>query len=477
MSLAFTFRLLLPPAVFLALYWLGLWVWFHTDDFTLLWLAQLPPTEFWPKLLEPRAQGTFRPLSERLYFYLFYGWFGLDAFPYRCLVFATQIVNLWLLTAVVRKISGSAAAGVAAACFWALHHGLATTMSWSSAYNQALSAFFMLAAFRLFLEFAESGRLWLYVLQWLTFLAGFGALENVVVYPGLLLIWAVLYRRDRLLWVLPLFLGSGLLAWIQFSAPKTTDSELYALHFDLPTLLATLAHYLRSAFAARGPLWIAAALGAALAAGAALEARRGRFLAAFGWGWFCVALAPFLPLSGHLSDYYLFFPAAGLAITAAALVRAAWDKSRLTAAAALAVTACWLYPCATYAADVVRFNYDRSVRARNLVGGLAYARRAHPNQTLLLTGVDESFFYASIYHDVLHIAGLFDVFLAPDRNFVAHSEAAPDISRFFASEQEVLLGIRRESIAVYDASGARLREITRQYERMAPLRLQSAAGQ
>ncbi len=464
---------LLPPAVFFAVYWLGLWVWFHTDDFTLLWLAQLPPGEFWPRLLEPRAQGTFRPLSERLFFYLFYGWFGLDAFPYRLLVFGTQVVNLWLLSSIVRKISASAAVGVLAACFWAMHHGLATTMSWSSAYNQALSALFILAAFRVFLAFSESGRFSLYALQWLLFLVGFGALENIVVYPALVLVWAVLYRRDRVRWVLPMFLGSALLTWIQFSAPKTTDSDLYALHFDPLTVASTLAHYLRSALGARGAVWIAMVVGGVVAIGSIVEARRGRPLGLLGWGWFVVALAPFLPLAGHLSDYYLFLPAAGLAIIAAALTKTAWEANPLARVAAVGALAAWLYPCATYAADIVRFNYERSIRARNLVGGLAYARRAHPNKTLLLTGIDEGFFYSSIYHDALHIAGLFDVYLAPDRNYVNREGADPRISRFFASKDEVLLGIRRDSIAVYDASGMRLKEITHQYERLAPIRLKA----
>ena len=132
-------RWLLAPTLFLSVYWLGLWVWFHTDDFSLLWMVMLPDEEFWPRLLQPRAQGTFRPLSERLYFRIFYSAFGLNALPYRMLVFGTQIVNLWLFTALARRISKSWTVAVSAACLWGVHHGLAVTMSWSSAYNQALS--------------------------------------------------------------------------------------------------------------------------------------------------------------------------------------------------------------------------------------------------------------------------------------------------------------------------------------------------
>ncbi len=82
-----------PAIPFLWLYHRGLWCWFHGDDFSLLLLAAFPEKEFWEALFQLRAQGTFRPLSERLFFYFFHGWFGFDAFPYRVLVFATQIVT------------------------------------------------------------------------------------------------------------------------------------------------------------------------------------------------------------------------------------------------------------------------------------------------------------------------------------------------------------------------------------------------
>ena len=96
----------IPAFLSLLLYYRGLWCWFHGDDFSLLLLVSLPDHEFWPALWQPRAQGTWRPLSERLFFYYFYHWFGLDAFPYRLLVFATHIVNLWLLAAVTHRLRG-----------------------------------------------------------------------------------------------------------------------------------------------------------------------------------------------------------------------------------------------------------------------------------------------------------------------------------------------------------------------------------
>ncbi len=95
---------LVAPALLLLLYHRGLECWFHRDDFSILRIAMLPPEEFWRNLFEPRAQGTFRPLSERLFFYGFFEWFGLNATPYRVLVFVTQVANLFLLSVIARRL-------------------------------------------------------------------------------------------------------------------------------------------------------------------------------------------------------------------------------------------------------------------------------------------------------------------------------------------------------------------------------------
>lgn len=464
---------LLPPLALYAVYWLGLWVWFHTDDFSLLRTAQLPATEFWPQLLQPRAQGTYRPLSERLFFYSFYQWYGLNAFPYRVLVFCTQVVNLWLFTAIARRITGSLVTAVLASCLWALHHGLATAMSWTSAYNQPLSSFFVLLSFWLFLKFAESGRISLYVLQWFTFLIGFGALETVVVYPALLLAWCIFFRRDRWAWAAAMFAGSAFLAWIQFSTVTTERPDVYAFSVAPLDLARTLWFYLKIDFAAYRPGWLVLVTGGPIAAATLYEAAHGRFNALFGWAWFGITLAPFLPLSGHLSVYYLFFPSAGLALAASAVAQRYWATNLLWRAPIVVVLALWVSFTASTAVNSVSYNYLKSIRARNLVGGLAYARAEHPNKTLLLAGIDTEFFYGSMQHHLLHIVHLYDVYLAPDRNFIEARPAQESADRYFLSTEEVLRGLHRDSLVVYDASGLQLREVTKQYRALAPLRLKA----
>lgn len=445
----------LPPCVLLAVYWTGLWVWFHHDDFTLLWQAQLPAREFWPHLLEPRAQGTYRTLSERLYFYFFHQWFGFNAFPFRLLVFVTQTVNLWLFTTVVRRVSGSLAVGVLSACLWAAHHGLAATMSWSSAYNQALCSFFLLVSFWLFLRFAESGRIRIYALQWFTFLAGFGALESIVVYPAIVIAWCVLFRRDRLRWALPMLVGSLVLVWIQMSGPSGGRTDAYALVFAPGALAETLLYYCRNAFAAGGPAWIAWAISLPLAGLALCDAARVRLCAVFGWVWFGVALGPFLPLAHHVSDYYLFFPSAGLALAAATIAVRLWEYGWPARTSAAVVLSLWAAVTIPAARKETASNHAQSIRARDLVSGLAAARAQYPNHALLLTGIDEAFFNASIGQQMLPVTGLFNIYLAPGGDFSPQA--------FTLSAERTQRGLMRNSVIVYDASSSPPRDVTLGY--------------
>ncbi|PYT10738.1 MAG: hypothetical protein DMG59_28070 [Acidobacteria bacterium] len=77
----------LPPLVCLIVFWRVPFTWFISDDFA--WLS-LPLqvhslNDFWDAVFTPRAQGTVRVLSERLFFLVFSSLFGLHArFPTAC---------------------------------------------------------------------------------------------------------------------------------------------------------------------------------------------------------------------------------------------------------------------------------------------------------------------------------------------------------------------------------------------------------
>ena len=462
-----------PPLLLYAVYWKGLFVWFHGDDFTLIEHVRAPANEFWALLFEPRAQGTYRTLSERLFFYYFHQWFGLNGFPFRVLPFATQVVNLWLLGALLMKAGAGRGAAVTAACFWAVHHGLSGTMSWSSSYNQALFSFFLLISLLGFQAFLRGGGLGFYLLQWVTFLSGFLALETIVIYPAIALGYALAFARKRWFWALPMFLGSGLIAWVQLQAtPPGAGSGAYHMSFNPLDWAVALRYYVDLAFAGSSDAWAAWLLAGALAAFAAWKAVRGDMAPLFGWYWFLAALVPYLPLGGHLSDYYLFLPSAGIAITAGAAVVEAWRRGWVARATAAALLAVFLNGSLRYSDSIVEYSYTTSIRCRNLVTGLRYARALHPDKTILLASIDDVFFYASIYHDLFKLAGVWDVYLAPDANSVRQRPDRANIDRFLMPPDDALRATLRGDVVVYDASGMRLRGITSLYSAYAPARLE-----
>jgi hypothetical protein len=273
-----------------------------------------------------------------------------------------------------------------------------------------------------------------------------------------------------------MFAGSVFLAWIQSSTVVTERPAVYALSLDPSDVARTIWFYLKNDFAAYRTAWIVALVAGPLAAATLYEVTQRRFAASFGWAWFVITLAPFLPLPAHLSVYYLFFPSAGLALAASAVAYHYWSADRLWRIPIVLVLAVWAFVTASTAVDAVTYNYRKSIRARNLVGGLAYARAQHPNKTLLLVGIDTDFFYGSIQHGLLEVCHLYDVYLAPDRTFIETLPNQESADRYFLSGEEVLLDIRRDSLIVYDASGMRLHEITKQYHALAPLRLKAIEG-
>src|ERR1017187_4579396 len=91
-----------PSLVCLLVYRSGFAAWFRADDFA--WLGLTLRVHNFRDLLDmlvlPAAEGTFRPWSERAFFMAGFSLFGLDAVPFRILIFATQFANLVLVATI-----------------------------------------------------------------------------------------------------------------------------------------------------------------------------------------------------------------------------------------------------------------------------------------------------------------------------------------------------------------------------------------
>lgn len=464
-----------PTAICIAIYWLGLKAWFHQDDFA--WLNLYLSVSDFPTLMHalfaPMAQGTIRPWSERLFFLAFYDIFGLDALPFRVWVFITQAANLVLLASVVRRVTGSRHAGLWAPVLWTVNTALAVPLSWTSAYNQVLCAFFLLLAFDLLLRHIETGdrRYWFW--QWAVFLLGFGALEINVVYPALAVAYTLCCARSFVKKALWLFVASGaytaLHMWI---APKETSGS-YAMYFD-GRLFETLGEYLTWA---AGPIrltllyvqggwltfavWATGAILLALAAFAAWQISRRRLLAAFFIAWFLILIAPVLPLRDHVTGYYVMLPAIGFAGLGAWAFATAWSAGWRWRTPAIAFVAVYLACNVVVVREAVAYNYQRSQQIGRLVWGVEQVSRMHPRKAILLTNISSDLFWGGVFDRPFRMIGASEVYLAPGSEGVIekHPELG-DIMPYILPPGAALRALDEGRAVVYAFEGGRLRNKT-----------------
>ncbi len=428
------------PSLFcIALYWLGLKTWFLQDDFA--WLSlnrQLQETgDLWSLLFTPQAQGTIRPLSERAFFLALHGLFGMDALPFRIVVFATQCANLLLLSSIALRLTGSRMAGFLAPVLWAANGTLATAMSWTSAYNQVLCGFFVLAAFRALLAYIDTGKRRYLALQWLLFLLGFGALEIMVVYPAMAAAYIGLMARRYWRGALCLFLPSVLYTAIHWHYAPKPASGPYAMHWT-SSMLATLWTYwsyalgpanLQSAsMALRRWMTLAGtlALTGGLAAVVWFQLRRGNRLGLFLLACFGILLGPVLPLRDHISEYYLTMPVFALAVLGAWGLRLAWLSRWPVRAAALALAGIYFASSLPAARALTTWRYHLGERVESLVAGLVRARELYPDKAILLSDLPSDVFWGALVDKAHWTAGVQNVYLVPgsESAIQAHPELA-----------------------------------------------------
>lgn len=471
----------LPIVFFAWMYWFGLRAWFQQDDFA--WLSQglsiVTWRDFVESLFTPRAQGTIRPWSERLFFISFYHWFGLDHRPYHFWVGVTQVANLLLLQSITLKITRSRLAAVAAPVIWLANAALATPLSWLSAYNEILCSFFLLAAFRLLLQWIETGRMRWFWYQLGVFVLGFGALELNIIYPALATIWCHLTARSHLKRTLWLFPISAAYAVIHFTvAAKPTDGP-YARYWDA-SMIQTFLHYCGTALAGglilphwRVPSWSweAAAwiLGLAAIAYAVWAWRRGERLPVFGIVWFMCAIGPVLPLRDHLTSYYVTVPSMGLALLAAVSIRDAFRNTWWSRVTVLVLVLIHLTLSIPVNRRETRWRWERGHRIRVLVEGMERAHELHPGKMILLTGMNSELFWSGLYDGPNRLYGATEVYLAPgeEESIDLHPDLG-DVTQLVCSKGVAARALSKGHAVVYQVEQTALRNITHRYQRSIP---------
>ncbi len=476
----------------------GLRCWFMQDDFA--WLALLRKVHqsrtLTNALFAPEAQGTIRPWSERGFFLLFETLFGFDSLPYRIWVFLTMAANVVLVAWITRRITGSRVAGFLAPILWVANASVSTVLAWSSAYNEALCALFLLGALALFIRFAETGRPVWWWWQVVVFTLGFGALELNVVYPALAAAYAICItqdgaaresRRRLLVSLIPLFVISVVYFFVhRAAAPFPTDGP-YAIHFDR-RIFRALAIYWQWSLTPYN-FWPAgivlhrrAFLGIAslaLAIFCVREVIRRRYFVIFCALWFLITIAPMLPIPDHHTDYYVTIPLIGLSILTAwgavSVFRSDWKPSgwvwlRLPyRIAALLLIAGYLRVTTTVSQSNTLWWMNHSSQARALILGADAAHRAHPGKTIVLDAVTTDLYEDAVAQQGFYPLGLDYVYLTPGSEVSIHPSTNPDYLQRMVLEPAVMLhAIARDRVVIYSVFGDHLRNITDSWERSAP---------
>ena len=168
----------LPAVLSMVVFSDGFNAWFQQDDFAHLKLAAQTQISGLPGLLiRPIAQGTFRPLSERLFYWAGYHWGGLEPAPFRAMCFLFHALNCVLFFRLLLRLGGGALAAMAGACVWAVNPCLTLPVTWTATTNQVFWISCVLAAFYAFVLYCENGRPRFLALSWIIYLTGYGMLD------------------------------------------------------------------------------------------------------------------------------------------------------------------------------------------------------------------------------------------------------------------------------------------------------------
>ena len=451
------------------LYWPALHDGYRLDDYAWLCLRNTIAAgrSLWWALFSPQAQGTIRPLGERLWFLLASSLFGLNPVPLHVLALCTQVANVLLLADAGWRLTGSRHAAAIAAILWVVNDALVDPIVWASAFNEVLYTFWLLLAFNAFLRGLQTrSRIWLPV-QVIALVFALGTLELAVTFPAIAAAYAILLARSRWksvlpsaaiaaafvalhLWAVPLpqggpykltlgwgVLGNLLHRWATVLGPEEFG-RIHPMNFVL-TRLATVA------------------LSAAILLWTAVSARRGRWVPLFCLLWFVIPLAPTLPLLDRSILYYTFLPSIGLAWLAGdATVRVASWQGRSVAIACAALYAMCQIPSTVFVRD---WDRDQSLnvaaREARLSEAVREIRRMQPDGPVFLSGLDWEQFWWGLCYGQLTREGFADLHVLPDA--AAHGVLIPPKEWCFTqdfqfSREETERLLREGRARVYDVS-------------------------
>jgi hypothetical protein len=447
--------------------------WFFQDDFAWLGLRLgiNSPHDLVLVLFSPKAEGTIRTLSERLYFLIFPALFELNVVPLKVWTFLTELANIALLIQITRRLTSSPLAGFFAAILWTANTGLALALGWSSAYNEIAFAFVILLAFRLFLQHIDTGKRKYWFWQWVVFLLGFGVLELNVIYPALAAGYALCCARSYFRRTLYLFIPSILFIAAHFAFIPAPSDPHYKMYFGSSTLTMLWTYWaytlagLRDDQSNQHLFWpglsVTIAITLTLVVFAASKLRRRDWLPVFLLGWFLVVISPILPLRDHFTEYYVVAPSIGLAILGAWALASARGPTSVVAGA---LAALYLALSITGLHTTEKYFYNRARPMKYIVQGLKSLPQAETSKVILIDGVDNELFWSGISDDPFRLLGISRVYLTPGSEAFINPHAEwGGISRFVIGLDDALALLSNHQGVVFRLQGRELDDITASY--------------
>ncbi len=211
----------------------------------------------------------YRPLGGLFYRSMF-AVFGFNPLPFRVACFAIFLINLALLYATARKLTGSREVGLLTALVGSYHAGFEDFYYNTGMIYDLLCFSFYAGALLLYAHARREGRR----LRWpqavcvvALYVCALNSKEMAVTLPAAVLLYELIYHRPRFtkgdLW--RWLVGEARLAWllaamtVPFLFAKLSQASAfwgvsdYKLHVSLARYLGTYAHYLNNAFYQRIP--------------------------------------------------------------------------------------------------------------------------------------------------------------------------------------------------------------------------------
>jgi len=421
---------LLPVVALLILYGRVLRAWFQFDDFAWLSLRNTLANgrSIWWALFSPQAQGTIRPLSERLYFLAFSHGVTPDPLPFRIMALLTVSVCAVLIVHLAQRTGASPWTPCFVGLLWVSNPNLAVPLVWASAYNQALYSLFVLTGLIALMRYLKQHRPIDLVLLWASLILALGANESGIVLSAIAVLYITIFDRRSSRLAASLTAFSAAYVVIHIFVASVPHSGPYAFDLGLRPAISSFASYwllvlgLTKYEQIHGispllPNLAAVMIAAALLAALLVCAHRRNWMPVFWFGMYVLTLAPVVAFPQHVMDYYLFLPSAALALTIAAVLdefRASRRVAVPVLTAALIYSAAVTIPTARFVCD---WNVERSLqvraRAEAVLQAASELRARYPSANLYLQGLDDEQYWVAFCYGSLAKKALQQIYLAP----------------------------------------------------------------